>query len=60
LSPQDYFSAGRQISVMAKILREKGYSGPIELVMQALPVPLRPMEELSGNIYVVQHTAQVA
>jgi hypothetical protein len=56
LSQADCKSADRVANTIVEQLRQRGFTGPIEVVEAAIPVPLRPLENLGNNTYIATYT----
>lgn len=59
LSRQDYYGLDINLDRLASYLRSRGFTGPIEVVEAAVPVPLMPLEESDPNYYVATYIRQV-
>ncbi|MBI5698761.1 hypothetical protein HZC35_00435 [Candidatus Saganbacteria bacterium] len=59
LSPGDLLSAKGLLKYCGERLRAKGFTGQIEIVEAALPVPLIPLDEANTGYYVASLTLQI-
>jgi len=59
LSPGDCFAVDKYFDGIVDRLRKAGFTGPIDITISAIPVPLRPQQDLSERLYVATYTREI-
>lgn len=59
LSQKDYYGLDIHLDRLIGCLRRKGFTGPIEVVEAAVPVPLMPLIGSDPNYYISTYTRQI-
>lgn len=59
LSDKDCLAVDMGFNRIIDKLRRAGFTGPIELTIGAIPVPLRPVEDLDERSYVATYTREI-
>ena len=59
LSDEDCLAVDMGFNRIVDKLRHAGFTGPIELTIGAIPVPLRPIEDLDERSYVATYTREI-
>ncbi|MFA4905623.1 MAG: hypothetical protein WC645_03870 [Candidatus Margulisiibacteriota bacterium] len=59
LSQKDYYGLDIHLDRLIGCLRRKGFTGPIEVVEAAVPVPLMPLAGSDPNYYVSTYTRHI-